>query len=182
MNNQYANLVHISFSIKPNESHNVTSLLSNFFAEKSGVGVTRAISSILLFSWFFSIANIYISYWISCSYLTGVTAAQLRWHLTNMKVVQKADRYFCRIKNVAYREINEWSFSNPHPRTWSFSSWLWPFVIQCYYNKCLTETLDKCNTMKKSDHKAVFSLQAPWLHIYSTFFWINANIYFFKKK
>ena len=27
--------------------------------------------------------------------------------------------YFCEIENFAYGEINERSFSNPHPRSWS---------------------------------------------------------------
>ena len=29
----------------------------------------------------------------------------------------ESNRYFCKIENFAYGEINERSFSNPHPRT-----------------------------------------------------------------
>ena len=46
-----------------------------------------SISSILLFSEFFSIVKTHISFWISRLYLAGVAAAQLRWPLSNMDVV-----------------------------------------------------------------------------------------------
>ena len=29
--------------------------------------------------------------------------------------LKKCNKYFCEIKNFAYREIDEWRFSNPHP-------------------------------------------------------------------
>ena len=32
----------------------------------------------------------------------------------------KSSRYFCQIENFAYGEINERSFSNPHPRARRF--------------------------------------------------------------
>ena len=44
----------------------------------SGVGVTKAISSVPLISRFFTIVKTLVTYCISCSYLTGVAAAQLR--------------------------------------------------------------------------------------------------------
>ena len=53
-----------------------------------GVGVTKANSSVPLISRFFTIVKALVTYWISCSYLTGVAAAQLRWHLSNMNVIQ----------------------------------------------------------------------------------------------
>ena len=53
-----------------------------------GVGVTKPISSVPLFSELFSIVKTHISYWMSRLYLTGVTAAQLRWHLSNINVIQ----------------------------------------------------------------------------------------------
>ena len=53
-----------------------------------GVGVTEAISSVPLISRFFTIVKTLVTYWISCSYLTGVAAAQLRWHLSNINVIQ----------------------------------------------------------------------------------------------
>ena len=54
----------------------------------SGVGVTKPISSVPLFSEFFSIIKTYVTYWISRLYLTGVAAAQLRWHLSNVNVIR----------------------------------------------------------------------------------------------
>ena len=35
----------------------------------------------------FHFAKIHVIYWISRWYLTGVTAAQLRWHLSNMNAI-----------------------------------------------------------------------------------------------
>ena len=46
------------------------------------------ISSVPSFCEFFSIVNTQVSYWISRLSLTGVVAAQLRWHLSNINVVQ----------------------------------------------------------------------------------------------
>ena len=53
-----------------------------------GVGVTKPIFSVPLFSTFSVIVKTNVSYWISRSYLAGVAAAQLRWHLSNMNVIQ----------------------------------------------------------------------------------------------
>ena len=53
-----------------------------------GVGY-KPISSVPLFSDFFSIVKPHVSYWISRLYLAGVAAAQLRWHLSNMDVIQR---------------------------------------------------------------------------------------------
>ena len=55
---------------------------------RSGVGVTKPISSVPLFSEFFSIIKTHVTYWISRLYLTGVAAAQLRWHLSNINVIR----------------------------------------------------------------------------------------------
>ena len=54
----------------------------------TGVGVTRPISTVPLISRFFTIVKTLVTYWTACSYLTGVAAAQLRWHLSNMNVMQ----------------------------------------------------------------------------------------------
>ena len=43
--------------------------------EAPGVGVTKAIFSVPLISRFFTIVKTLVTYWISCSYLTGVAAA-----------------------------------------------------------------------------------------------------------
>ena len=54
----------------------------------SGVGVTKPISSVPLFPEFFIILKTNGIYWRSRLYLTGVAAAQLRWHLSNINVIQ----------------------------------------------------------------------------------------------
>ena len=56
---------------------------------RPGVGVTKSIFSVPLFSYFFSIAKLHVSYWVSHSYLICVTAAQLRWHMSNMNAIQR---------------------------------------------------------------------------------------------
>ena len=53
----------------------------------SGVGVTKPIFSVALFSIFSVIVKTDVSYWISRLYLAGVAAAQLRWHLSNTNVI-----------------------------------------------------------------------------------------------
>ena len=85
----------------------------------AGVEVTKPISSVPLFSQIFSIVKTYVSYWISRLYLAGVIAAQLRGHLSNITVIQMIQEVFFQDKN-AYGEINERSFSNPHPRPSGF--------------------------------------------------------------
>ena len=54
-----------------------------------GVGVTETISSVPLFSKFFSIVKTHVRYWISHLYLTGVATAELWLHLSNMNVIQR---------------------------------------------------------------------------------------------
>ena len=54
-----------------------------------GVGVTKPISSVPLLSDIFDIVKSHITYWISCLYLAGVAAAQLRRYLPNMNVIQR---------------------------------------------------------------------------------------------
>ena len=51
----------------------------------AGVGVTKPIFSVPLFPRFFTFVETLVAYWISRPYLTGVTTAQLRRHLPNMK-------------------------------------------------------------------------------------------------
>ena len=38
---------------------------------------------------------------------------------------KESKKYFCKIKNVAYGEINEHNFSNPHPSTIGSNVWIW---------------------------------------------------------
>ena len=54
----------------------------------SGVGVTKPISSVPLFSQIFCIVKTHFTCWISRLYLTGVAAAQLRGHLSHMNVIR----------------------------------------------------------------------------------------------
>ena len=57
-------------------------------SEREGVGVTKPISSVPLFSNFFRVIKTHVTYWISRLYLSGVVAAQLRWHLSNINVIR----------------------------------------------------------------------------------------------
>ena len=59
-----------------------------FYPCPSGVGVTKPISSVPLFSEFFNLIKTHVIYWISRLYLTGVAGAQLRWHLSNINVIR----------------------------------------------------------------------------------------------
>ena len=81
--NSIANALELCLSCT-NPSKYRTALTSAGY--RSGVGVTKPISSIPLFSKFFNIIKTHVSYWISRLYLTGVAAAQLRWHLSNIDV------------------------------------------------------------------------------------------------
>ena len=81
--------------------------------QRSGVAVTEPISSVALFSDSFTIVKSHDRYWMSHQYLTGDAAAQLRWHLSNMNVIQRISKMFLQNSNFTYGEINEWSFSNP---------------------------------------------------------------------
>ena len=55
---------------------------------RPGVGVTKLISSVPLFSEFFSVIKTHVIYWRPRLFFTGVTAAQLRWHLSNINVIK----------------------------------------------------------------------------------------------
>ena len=82
----------------------------------SGVGFTKPISvSFPLFSWFAITAKTLVTYWISRSYLTGVAAAQLRWHPSNTKVMKKRKRYFCKFKKFLNGDIYERILTRLHP-------------------------------------------------------------------
>ena len=72
----------IVFSVLP---HGFTRMFSD---NSTGVGVTKPIFSVPLFSTFSVIVKTSVSYWISRLYLAGVAAAQLRQHLSNMNVIQ----------------------------------------------------------------------------------------------
>ena len=71
------------------QNHMVVEYFSCYFTRRPGVGVTKPISSVPLFSEIFNIFKTHIMYWISRLYLAGVTAAQLWWHLLNINVTQR---------------------------------------------------------------------------------------------
>ena len=54
----------------------------------SGVGVIKPIFSVPLFSQFFTMIETTVSCMIARSYLTGVTAAKPRRHLTDMNAIE----------------------------------------------------------------------------------------------
>ena len=54
-----------------------------------GMGVTEPISPVPLFSHFFRIIDLLGTYWISRSYLTGVSTPELRWHLPNLNAIER---------------------------------------------------------------------------------------------
>ena len=70
---------------------------------RRGVGVIKPNSSVPLFSEFCGIVKTHVSY------CCGDTCQIWMWF-------EEFNMYFCHIENFAYGEINEWSFSNPHPR------------------------------------------------------------------
>ena len=91
--------------------HNLTTSIG------PGVGVTKPISPVPLFSQIFCIiknmltVKYRVSIWqVSPQLSCGDTCQIWMWF-------QESNMYFCEIENFAYGEINERSFSNPHPRT-----------------------------------------------------------------
>ena len=58
------------------------------WVQRIAVGVTKPISSVPLFSEFFSIVKTTVSYWKLHLYLAGVAAARVRWHLSNINVIE----------------------------------------------------------------------------------------------
>ena len=58
--------------------------LGNHFVQGWGL-LTNFLRSAI--SDFFSIVKTYVTFQISRLYLTGVTAAELRWHLSNINVI-----------------------------------------------------------------------------------------------
>ena len=81
-----SNLMELSFCSYLNSKWNNRYEFFKWHARCAGLGVTKPIFSVPLFSTFSVIAKTNVSYWISRSYLAGVAAAQLRWHLSNMHV------------------------------------------------------------------------------------------------
>ena len=81
----------------------------------TGVGLTKLIFSVPLFSTFSVFVKTNASYGISRLYLAGVAAAQCGDTCQIWMWFRESNKYFCKIENFAYGEISERSFSNPHP-------------------------------------------------------------------
>ena len=115
----------------------------------SGVGPTKPISSVLLFSKFFTITKIHLSYCKLYSYLTGGATAEIL--------------YICNIENFAHREINERIFSNPHPRIASIPSVFraaYSLHVSSYSNKPTVEwTASICHTKIIHDDRTLLAFK-----------------------
>ena len=84
---------------------------------EAGMGVTKPIFSVPLFSTFSAIVKKALAienrdyiWQVSPQLSCGDTCQIWMW-------CRESNRYFCKIENFAYGEISERSFSNPHPRT-----------------------------------------------------------------
>ena len=85
-----------------------------------GVEVTKHISSVPLFSDFLALLKhtLYNQYHV---YIWRVSAQLSCGDICQIWMwFKESDSYICKIENFAYGEINERSFSNPHPRLLSF--------------------------------------------------------------
>ena len=67
-----------------------------------GVGVTKPISSILLFSEFWSIVKTHVRYWILCWYLTRLTASPVKYECDskNVKSTFARSKFFLLTENL----------------------------------------------------------------------------------
>ena len=57
------------------------------------------------------------TYWILHLYLTGATATQLWWHLSNINVIQSIWQLLLQVWKIFLTETLTNSYSNPHPRS-----------------------------------------------------------------
>ena len=79
------------------------------------MGVTKAPVVDFSESTNFDLAKVPVRFFESLSYLTGITAAQLRWYLPNINVIFNIKRVFWqwwKIRNISVH-IGNW-LSNPH--------------------------------------------------------------------
>ena len=118
---------------------------------RPGVGVTKPIFSVPLFSTFSVIVKkaldieyrVYI-WQVSPQLSCGDTCQIWMWF-------RESNRYFCKIENFAYGEISERSFSNPHP------SWIAFMFGRCRSSAVPTPVKNEC------DIQFVSSLNHFWL-------------------
>ena len=68
---------------------------------------------------------------ISRSYLTGVTAAKLRRHLSNINVIEIIYDLLFKFKNINNRGIKDSGFSNPHAPLVLSETPPWTYVTRC---------------------------------------------------
>ena len=105
--------------------------MAHSFLKRPGVGVTKSVFSVPLFSEFCIVLKAHVSKWTSRLYLAGVAAAQLQWHLSNMNVIHRIQHILLQDRNSVYVEINEQGFSNPHP--WAIIACIVQFKIDIKY-------------------------------------------------
>ena len=82
---------------------------------QAGVGVTKPIFPVPLFSEFVTMSKTLVIYWISLSYLQGSPPLSCGNTCQIWKWFQSFNWYFRKIENYPCGEINEGSFSNRHP-------------------------------------------------------------------
>ena len=123
----------------------------------SGVGVTKPISSVPLFSkilvmWEETLAiehHVYI-WQVSPQLSCGDICQIWMWF-------EESNMYFCHNENFAYGEINERSFSNPHPwprrDQWnSFISWSWQCIANWRNSGIDQDLRNNFTSYTKNDH------------------------------
>ena len=100
-----------------------------------GWGYYMPIISVLLFSQSSSV-KILFTYWISCLYLATVSAAELRWHLSNMKAIQRTYQLFSQYQKMYWTGKLKWTnFSNSHFCFFFNGKWYWSDLKQINYSK-----------------------------------------------
>ena len=73
-----------------------TSLIMQIIAKTHlRLGLLSHLFCFAMFTVLFKIIKTPVTGWISRPHFTGVTAAQLQCHLSNINVIQESDRYFC---------------------------------------------------------------------------------------
>ena len=93
---------------KTDWSHPLTHIL--------GWGLPSQFTPFCYFQNFLLFIKIHDIYWILCLYLTGVTAAQLWWHLSN---INKTRCTFARSKNLLTDKLTNRALVNPTPGCWA---------------------------------------------------------------
>ena len=101
----------------PEDSSYVQSIQSrsNDRLALSGVGVSKPILSVPLFSQIFRMMKTVVTWIISSSYLAGVTAAELRRHLEIWTWLKVSNLYSCKIKFPVTEKLKNGALVTPTP-------------------------------------------------------------------